>query len=254
MALAEERNVIREGTKVYFAERLKGLRTKIGLSQDAFAKSLGVSRAAIAYYESGERVPDITFLSLLSSLSGCSLDYLLGRSNNMIPVHSDFAADHEMSDEEYRALESLLSSFSFPMFIARKDAQRLFESIDAMAIISANGFEHYASEIVEFNSASTFGKIIKNIYEEIRNDVTTNDSSYKVAADRSNDYAKLLEEKWMKEDVDRENERKKELGEFRKDFEKHRQEMINDPVIMFRTKLLYGEDAIIYDNVPSLIE
>ena len=40
-----------------FATQLKNLRTDLGLSQSRAAELLGLSRGAIAYYESGKREP-----------------------------------------------------------------------------------------------------------------------------------------------------------------------------------------------------
>ena len=41
--------------KTLFAERLRQIRTQNGLSQEAFALKLGISRSAYQYYERGER-------------------------------------------------------------------------------------------------------------------------------------------------------------------------------------------------------
>ena len=48
--------------KEKFKERLKGIRNKAKLSQAQFADMLGISVAALSYYERGERIPDIIFL------------------------------------------------------------------------------------------------------------------------------------------------------------------------------------------------
>lgn len=63
-----------------FKKILKDLRTERGLSQDEFAKELGISKGAVSYYETGQRVPDIVVLSALADYFGVSTDYLLGRT------------------------------------------------------------------------------------------------------------------------------------------------------------------------------
>ena len=52
---------------------------KIGLSQRAVAKHLGVSPSIISSYETGERTPSTENLLSLSYLYHCSTDYLLGK-------------------------------------------------------------------------------------------------------------------------------------------------------------------------------
>ena len=59
------------------AENLVYLRKKAGLSQEAAAEKIGVSRQTVAKWESGESVPDILRCDKLSELYGVSLDDLL---------------------------------------------------------------------------------------------------------------------------------------------------------------------------------
>lgn len=63
-----------------FGRIIKDLRTEIGISQDEFAKELGISKGAVSYYETGQRVPDIVVLSAFADYFGVSTDYLLGRT------------------------------------------------------------------------------------------------------------------------------------------------------------------------------
>lgn len=63
-----------------FSSRLKLLRKKKNLQQGELAKELGVSRGSISFYENGDRVPDIEFLSKASEYFGVSADWLLGLS------------------------------------------------------------------------------------------------------------------------------------------------------------------------------
>ena len=64
-----------------FAERLKQLRKQKGVSQETLGKELIVSKAAISYYEKGERAPDIDTLNIIANYFGVSADYLLGRTD-----------------------------------------------------------------------------------------------------------------------------------------------------------------------------
>lgn len=43
--------------KKIVGDRLRTIRTKLGLSQEEFAKKLGIAQSAVAMYEIGERTP-----------------------------------------------------------------------------------------------------------------------------------------------------------------------------------------------------
>ena len=60
-------------------QRLKELRTQMGLSQRAVAKQLDLSPSIISGYETGERTPSAEIILALSYLYRCSTDYLLGK-------------------------------------------------------------------------------------------------------------------------------------------------------------------------------
>ncbi len=59
-----------------FAEKLRGMRKKAGLSQEQLAKELHVSRQAIAKWEAGGGIPDIDNMRAVSAYFECSLDEL----------------------------------------------------------------------------------------------------------------------------------------------------------------------------------
>lgn len=63
-------------------ERLKQLRNEKELSQYEVAKRLGFSRGQLANYEQGSRQPDYDTLTKLADFYGCTIDYLLGRSDS----------------------------------------------------------------------------------------------------------------------------------------------------------------------------
>lgn len=60
-----------------FSEKLKTLRTRRGITQEALSETLGVSRQAVARWESAQTFPDIQKLCELSRLFCVSLDYLV---------------------------------------------------------------------------------------------------------------------------------------------------------------------------------
>ena len=62
-----------------FAQKLKELRTRAGMSQEKLSEKLGVSRQAITKWETDKGAPDMDNLMAISDLFGVSVDELLGR-------------------------------------------------------------------------------------------------------------------------------------------------------------------------------
>ncbi len=60
-----------------FGEKILGLRLRNGLSQEALAEKLMVSRQAVSKWESGVTLPETEKLVIISNMFGVSLDYLL---------------------------------------------------------------------------------------------------------------------------------------------------------------------------------
>lgn len=65
-----------------FGKKLKVLRNKRGLSQEAVAKEIDISRASYSHYENDHVQPDMTLISKLATFFKVSSDYLLGLSND----------------------------------------------------------------------------------------------------------------------------------------------------------------------------
>ncbi len=62
-----------------FAEKLKSIRKQAGMSQEQLAEKLGVSRQAVAKWETNAGIPDIENIMAISALFDISIDEL--RSN-----------------------------------------------------------------------------------------------------------------------------------------------------------------------------
>lgn len=88
----------------YFGTRLREIRTKSGLSQQTLSSELGISKAALCYYESGKRIPDITFLERVAIYFGVSLDYLMGFSDAMDPKKAKLVDWAGLSEESVELL------------------------------------------------------------------------------------------------------------------------------------------------------
>lgn len=66
-----------------FPQRLKLLREKRGLSQRELARQVNIAPSTLAMYEVGKREPDFEIVARLANFFGVSLDYLLGRTDDL---------------------------------------------------------------------------------------------------------------------------------------------------------------------------
>ncbi|EAA9933508.1 helix-turn-helix transcriptional regulator [Salmonella enterica] len=99
--------------------RLQVVRGK--MTQDEFAKALGVGRTTLIRYESGERVPDANFLQVLSLKFNVDPSWLLlgvGKAPEREQVTPDkqalLDAYDGMSEENKRAILQIGESLSQP--------------------------------------------------------------------------------------------------------------------------------------------
>ena len=63
-------------------ERLKEERKEINLTQEQLGNRVNLSKANISKYEKDQLEPNIETLKAFAQLFDCSVDYLLGNSNN----------------------------------------------------------------------------------------------------------------------------------------------------------------------------
>ncbi len=80
--------------------RLQELRKKSGLSQEAFAVKLGVSRQAVSKWECGASLPDTDNLITISNLYGVSLDELVGKKELSKTEEESIPAEEACNDNE----------------------------------------------------------------------------------------------------------------------------------------------------------
>lgn len=85
-----------------FAERIKELRKKRGMSQAALGKILALRQDAISTYERGKNYPEVRNLIVLADFFGVSTDYLLGRT--------DDPEVHQLAPREFSRGETVGSS------------------------------------------------------------------------------------------------------------------------------------------------
>ena len=61
-----------------FAKKLYSVRVAMGMSQYAFAKSLGVTRESYHHYEDGTRVPNVDFLRKFCEVYHIGANWMIG--------------------------------------------------------------------------------------------------------------------------------------------------------------------------------
>ena len=144
-------------------ERLKNSRTKLGLTQGAVAKSLGIKRANLANWELDRAKPDIVTLGKLAYFYDVSSDYFIETNHQYIPGNSIKGALRNYianKDTDILDLEILLNQNQFKISFkdtiltpAEKDRLKDFMEI-AMEIIRKDKTEKSPSGSHENGSQS----------------------------------------------------------------------------------------------------
>lgn len=91
-------------------ERLNKLRQEHGLTQQELADIFHISNSTISSYETGARIPDVDFLLELSRYYNTSSDYILGLSDNKLPL--DIINSVVTDDVSYQAVFEKIQKLS----------------------------------------------------------------------------------------------------------------------------------------------
>lgn len=70
--------------------RLKELRKESKITQEQLAKYLNVDQSLVAKLENGSRSLNVSLIDKICSLFGCTEEYLLGESEEYIPLNFAF--------------------------------------------------------------------------------------------------------------------------------------------------------------------
>ena len=87
--------------------RLKDLRLKMGLSQQALADKLNVSQQTICKYENNTNEPNIDMLEAMADIFDVSVDYLIGYSSCAHKVEE--VSETALNEDELAFLEKYRS-------------------------------------------------------------------------------------------------------------------------------------------------
>lgn len=85
-----------------YGSRLKQLRKNLNKTQEEVAAGLGVTRGAYSHFENDRNEPDSDTIRNLADYFNVSTDYLLGRTDDPIPVRN---LDQDLYDEHDYAKE-----------------------------------------------------------------------------------------------------------------------------------------------------
>ncbi len=103
-----------------FKEKLVKLRKLKGLTQDEFAKAVGVSRQAVYKWESGQSYPEVAKLLEIKLLFGISIDDLLDENYEVIvpekkkKKRAPKTAEATLAEEEMPAAEEVPVTVNAP--------------------------------------------------------------------------------------------------------------------------------------------
>ena len=151
------------------SEKILKLRKEKGLSQEAFAEKLGVSRQSVSKWESSGALPDIDKIIAMSELFGVSTDYLL--KDEMTepavqeePVREEPVPEEPVADEEIinNESEEEITEETEPKPVKKK--RKIIRKIIAIILVilitaAAIGIPTYYGGVKEFWWELNGGKI-----------------------------------------------------------------------------------------------
>lgn len=92
-----------------FQNIFKQLRISSGLTQNEFARKIGISRSTIGMYETGAREPDFETLEKIADYFNVDIDYLLGRTNQTVLLPETVGKyNSELNKRDTRDIEKIL--------------------------------------------------------------------------------------------------------------------------------------------------
>jgi len=140
-----------------FQERFNKLRGE--LSQDDFAKKIGISRPTVGFYENGERLPDALVLKKIAESCNASIDWLLGLTDVETGNADDIAVEKQFG----------LSVNAIPILREYKENADIFKKYEHEPDPS-EGYKKYGDELskkyVQGSLAVGQLKMLNRIIEE----------------------------------------------------------------------------------------
>ena len=123
-----------------FHEKLQELRKKKGLTQEALAQALYVSRAAVSKWESGRGYPNIDSLKAIAAFYSVTIDELLS-GDEVLAIAEE---DHQNRDAQRQdMLWGLLDMSAVLLLFLPLFAQRTDDVIRSVSLLSLTGTAPY---------------------------------------------------------------------------------------------------------------
>lgn len=200
-----------------FAERLRKIRITAGLTQQKFASEIGISVAALSYYETGKRVPDMLFLAKIAEYFNAPYGYFLGDSISMTRENADISDKIHLTDAAIDKVRLYIEE-SYESTYDEEDyniLNLLLESDDfykVLNFITWSGSESYLvtpdEDYVYFIAAKTLMDLIK----KLSNNLTYKPIIQSIIKDQSEQEDFI---KWMFEEIDKNSNAMRERFEQR---------------------------------------
>ena len=172
-----------------FGARLRDLRNKKELSQQELCSDLGISKAALSYYENGQRVPDIDILLIIADYFNVSADYLLGRTPNKTPNTSKQAVLKYTGLSE-AALEEIKYLLEINGEILKVNHNFDLDGVNLLNdIIETDTFNHLILTIIDYCGIYLNYKRNNHLFEEkYREFIVEDNSEYKSMEEEFSEY------------------------------------------------------------------
>ena len=97
------------------AKRMRALRESVGISQNRFAKEMGVGQSSVNRYESGEASPPYELLVRIADYYDVSLDYILGRTDEPRGRLYEYKPKCEIGNQEMKNFIEMCFEEGSPM-------------------------------------------------------------------------------------------------------------------------------------------
>lgn len=143
----------------YFGERLKSLRAEKGISQEALAKDLGISKGSLGFYETCKNTPDIEVLNAVSDYFKVSFDYLLGRTE-VKTSEIELKSICEYTGLSEQAVNNIVKLYKFHIEDKENEFMTLFAFVNA-----------FLSNFNYLKGVSGMGADYVNKFNEINNGI-----------------------------------------------------------------------------------
>ena len=155
-------NALYSDVKKKLGKKLIELRENTGFQQADVAKIVGISRAALSYYENGERGIDIEVLFKLATLYNVSIDFLFGLCKDSAP-RVNYEETDEMNSLGYsqEVYNLLWESSSFNTLLNDMAKHPLFKTLEELT------YNSRYSKYDEIDSGYRSFLVSKVLYEMI---------------------------------------------------------------------------------------